>query len=169
MRNDLGIGVLEYERIYFEVVIQTENGLYRRTVRTVQYNHTYSTWNNNILRNSPRNARPTHRQFKAASSPYYPHAKKHLTQVSSSLFASCHFCCCSFLACFFLGGSFFFLLLDRAIRVHLATMEYNNPISSACSNRSLRRVPGGPKLAGKTRRKPINKYERIKNIVYTAL
>ena len=82
--------------------------------------------NNNILRNSPRNARPTHRQFKAASSPYYPHAKKHLTQVSSSLFASCHFCCCSFLACFFLGGSFFFLLLDRAIRVHLATMEYNN-------------------------------------------
>ena len=29
MRNDLGIGVLEYERIYFEVVIQTENGLYR--------------------------------------------------------------------------------------------------------------------------------------------
>ena len=56
-------------------------------------------WNNSILRNSPGNARPTHRQFKAASSPYYPHAKKHLTQVSSSLFASCHFCCCSFLAC----------------------------------------------------------------------
>ena len=115
--------MLEYEGIYFEVVIQTENGLYRRTVRTVQYNHTYSTWNNNILRNSPRNARPTHRQFKAASSPYYPHAKKHLTQVSSSLRICC---CCSFLACFFLGGSFFFLLLDRAIRVHLATMEYNN-------------------------------------------
>ena len=36
--------MLEYERIYFEVVIQTENGLYRRTVACWSTNGYTSKW-----------------------------------------------------------------------------------------------------------------------------
>ena len=93
--------MLEYEGIYFEVVIQTENGLYRRTVRTVST--IIPTLRGIIIFCGTLLAtRDAHRQFKAASSPYYPHAKE---QFFAFHFLS--FCCCSFLACFFLGGSFF--------------------------------------------------------------
>ena len=140
----------------------------------LQYNYIQSMWNNSILRNSPGNARPTHRQFKASSSPYYPHANQGPPHRSScgamNGYSEPQQCwSCLFvprLQLFFGRG----ILLDRAIRVHLATVEYNQQgiIFFFCAFQPLRRVPGAPEQAGKTHRIPIDKYERTKKIVCTA-
>ena len=143
------------------------NGLYRRTVRTVQYNHTYSTWNNIFC----GTLLATRDQRIANSKRQAVHTIPMLTKAVLRFSLLVIFVVLpSSLASSWEDRSFSCFLIGRlGYTGEPWSTTTKGSISSACSNRSLRRVPGGPKLAGKTRRKPINKYERIKNIVYTAL